>query len=208
MSRILRRVARKQINILGVDPSLRSTGYAYRTADGQLVTGTIDPGELTGPFRLFYIRKQMQEIIAGTTFELVIYEDYAMGMHGNVRSQFEQAELGGILKTLFWENKINVMLVAPKALKKAITGRGDADSSKRVGKDKTKPEMRAALLQTFKIALSQNDEADACGLMLIGELQTGCSNVAPEEQRKLKLDSLSACVTIRGRGNKLQLIAQ
>ncbi len=211
MRRIVRPVRRETINVLGVDPSLTSTGYAYRNSTGEVVTGTIDPGKLSGPWRLFYVRMQMAKIIGLAAPTIVVYEDYAMGKaKGASNTIFHIGELGGVLKTLFWENGIDVMLVAPTALKKAITGRGDADSAKRVGKKMQpfKPEMRAALLNTFKLDLSQNDEADAAGLMLMGEMRFGFNTIAESLQKRLKLDTLEECSIIQGRGNGLKSIAK
>ena len=95
------------------------------------------------------------------------------------------------------------MLVAPSALKKSITGRGDADAAVKVNgkkvKDPMKPMMRAALLNTFHIDLRQNDEADACGLMLMGEMRFGSHTVSVSTQRRLRLDTLRNCAIMKGR---------
>lgn len=200
--RMRRGVARPQLRVLGVDASLNSTGYSYRQGD-KVVSGTIHiPKGITGPARLLYARRVMENIVARAQPDIATYEDYAKGKGGMGRT-FDIGELGGVFKTLFYERGIDVMLVSPSALKKAITGRGDADKAVRVPgrktpvKDKTKPEMRAALLNTFGIIIDQGDEADACGLMLMGEMRFGSHTVSVAAQSKLRLDALNECVIIR-----------
>lgn len=202
MSRIVRAVVRKQLRVMGVDASLTSTGYAYRNG-GHIVTGTaIAPNGVIGPARLSFVATIIMGQIAICLPDLIVLEDYVMGRVKGGR-QFSIGELGGVLKKLFWENGIDVMIVSPTALKKAITGKGDADKAKLINgkkvKDKSKPEMRAALINTFGIDLRQNDEADACGLMLMGEMRFGSQTVARSRQNELRLDTLSECSIIHGR---------
>lgn len=213
MARMRRGSARAQRNVLGVDASLQSTGYSYRSG-GQVITGTISaPKHMRGPDRLIYVRRAMALIVIRSGADLVVYEDYAKGKGGMGRT-FDIGELGGVFKTLFIESGIDVMLVSPSALKKAITGRGDADKAKKVPgrkspvKDKTKPEMRAALQNTFGVELRQGDEADACGLMLMGEMRFGSHTVSLATQDTLRLDALNECVIIQGHRTELKLIAE
>ncbi len=206
MSRIVRAVKPVHKVVMGIDASLTSTGYAYREGD-YVITGTITT-KLYGPARLAYIEAAIMEQIALCTPDLIVYEDYAIS-RGKAGKVFSIGELGGILKTLFWKRGIDVMIASPTALKKAITGRGDADKAKVTivdgekvkTKDKTKPEMRAALANTFQLDLSQNDEADACGLMLMGEMRFGSNTVVKSLQNKLRLDTLKECSIIHGRTN-------
>ncbi len=204
MTRTFRIVTPQHKRVLGIDASLTSTGYAFRI-DGAVVTGAINAGKgVVGPTRLAYVASAVANIIVECRPDLIVLEDYAMG-RGAAGRAFSIGELGGVLKTLFWENQIDVMLVSPTALKKAITGKGNADKAQLVDgkkvKDKNKPEMRAALLNTFKLDLSQNDEADACGLMLMGEMRFGSNTVAKATQNTLRLDALKECSIIRGRTN-------
>lgn len=204
--RTIRPVVKKQLRVLGVDPSLTSTGYAYRV-NGQVVTGTISaPKGMVGPERLAFARAAMIEIVCNAAPDLVVYEDYAKGIGGGKGKQvgrtFDIGELGGVFKTLFWEEAIPIMLVSPTSLKKAIAGRGDADKAVTINgkkvKDKSKPEMRAALNRTFGVQLlpHQGDEADACGLMLMGEMRFGSHTVAKSVQSTLRLDALNECLII------------
>lgn len=207
MPRLIRAATRPTKQVLGIDPSLSSTGFAYRR-DGQVFTGRIDAGKLKGPARLAYIARNLEALLLDVKPGLIVYEDYADRAIGKV---YQIGELGGVLKTLFWDRKIDVMLVKPAAVKRAIAGHGHADAGKRINgklvKDKSKPMMRNALATTFNLDLQQNDEADACALMLIGEMYFGTHTVARSIQTGLKLDRVKDCTIVTGRGNQLQLIA-
>lgn len=201
MARIIRNAVKQERRVMGIDPSLASTGFSYRIGD-KLITGAITAKPLDGPARLAYVARHIANHIDICKPDLIVYEDYAMKV-GKGGMTFSIGELGGVLKKLFWERGIDVMIVSPTALKKAITGKGNADKAKLVDgkkvKDKTKPEMRTALINSFNIELSQNDEADACGLMLMGEMRFGFNTVAKAAQSKLRLDTLKECSIISGR---------
>lgn len=178
--------------ILGIDPSLSSTGYAYRH-DSQPYTGRIDSGKLKAAHRIVYVRNQLSRVLDVARPTTVVYEDYAMGARGN--NMFHIGELGGVLKTLFWERGIDVMLVSPTALKKIIAGRGDADRGKA---GRLKPMMRKALLDKFGFDIDQNDEADALALMLTGELRYHMPTIDPLVRRSLRLEGLGDCSIVSG----------
>jgi Holliday junction resolvasome RuvABC endonuclease subunit len=186
--------------ICGIDPSLNSTGYAYRHS-GELYTGRVDPGKLTGLPRLFYVRNQIEKVLDAALPTIVVYEDYAMGAKGN--NAFHMGELGGLLKLMTWERGIDLMLVSPTGLKKAIVGKGTADRGQ-----KGKPEMRAALHEKFGYLLEQNDEADAFGLMLLGEIRFGCGGLPVGIRKQLRIDTLAECPVIKGKQQGLKLIAK
>lgn len=201
---------RPVLRILGVDPSLSCTGYAYRL-NGELYTGSIPVTKLTGPARLYYITNRMAEVIAHVKPDLIVYEDYAKGQKNS--RVFDIGELGGKLKTFFWENGINVMMVTPTQLKSAITGHGHAEKyagekkRKKTKSAKAMPNMRDCLLQNFGYEILQNDEADAFGLLICGELRFGLASVSPEIRRTLKIDSLGDCPIVEGKQSKLKLIS-
>jgi Holliday junction resolvasome RuvABC endonuclease subunit len=185
--------------ILGIDPSLNSTGYAYRHS-GELYTGRVDPGNLRSQPRLGYVRSQIEKVLDAALPTIVVYEDYATGAS---QGAHQLGELGGILKLMIWERGIDLMLVSPTGLKKTITGRGNADRGQ-----KGKPEMRAALHEKFGYLLEQNDEADAFGLMLLGEIRFGCGGLPVGIRKQLRIDTLAECPVIKGKQQGLKLIAK
>ena len=56
--------------------------------------------------------------------DLVVIEDYAMGAKGRV---FHLGENCGLLKHKLWHNGLRFVVIAPTALKKFATGKGNAD---------------------------------------------------------------------------------
>jgi Holliday junction resolvasome RuvABC endonuclease subunit len=210
-SRITRAAPVHTVRVLGVDASLTSTGYAYRDRD-QVVAGSIPTKNMSGPARLEHVLSTLAAIVDRCKPTFIVLEDYAKGKGGMGRT-FDIGELGGVIKHYFYKRGIDVMLVSPTTLKMAITGRGNADAAKKVEgrktkiKDKTKPEMRAALRTTFGIITTQGDAADAAGLMLLGEMRQGSTTVPRSVQAKLRLHSLSECVIIQSSQRNLKLIA-
>jgi|SRR5471030_1203734 len=193
IKRIRRAVPASSHRILGIDASLTSTGYAYRNSN-DLYAGTVAPGKLKGPYRLAYIRDRIREVVAFARPTLVVMEDYAMGRSAKISMPFHIGELGGVIKTLLWDLGHDVMLVPPTSLKMIVAGHGFAK----------KPDMRVALELTFGHIITQDDEADAAGLMLVGELASGVPVVSPEVYRELRLDTLTTFPVVPG---KLQSIA-
>ena len=194
ISRILQPIKSHSPSILGIDASLTSTGFAYRNS-GELFTGLVTSGKLKGAWRLYYIREQIRLVLARAKPDLIVMEDYAQGRGPKMGVVFHIGELGGVLKTMFWESGIDVMLVAPTSLKMIISGKGNAK----------KPDMRQALLNTFGYDIGQDDEADAAGLMLVGELTKGLPVVSKAVRSTLRLDTLASFPVAKG---KMKLIAK
>lgn len=164
--------------------------------------GTIATDQLRGPRRLAYARNQLAKILDLCKPNLVVYEDYAMS-RGAAGRVFHLGELGGVFKLLVWERGIDMMIVGPVVMKMLITGSGSAGRGAK-GKAKKEPIARA-LRETFGITATQNDEADAIGLMLIGEMKTGKT---PIPQTALKFKHASALATCDVSPGQLKSIAK
>ncbi len=188
--------------VVGIDPSLSSCGYSYRL-DGELRTGRFDPKALKGMHRLAFMQARMAELLDHAQPRYVCYEDYAMNAKGN--NAFHLGELGGIFKLMIWERGIDVLLISPSGLKKAVAGNGNADRGK--GKEH-KPEMRAAILDKFGYDLDQNDEADAFALMALGEVRFGVGPMPVGIRKQLRLDTVADYRIVKGKGADLKLIAK
>lgn len=156
-----RRVAGKEVrlecNVMGIDPSLNSTGYS-RKVGGVIETGMIKPLNKRGPDRLYYVRSALRRLLRENKPDLVVYEGYSMGSRGN--NTFNIGEMGGTLLLELWEQGIDVLLVPPKTLKLAIAGSGNAD----------KDQVKRAVLDLFGQNIQADDEADAFALMVFGEV--------------------------------------
>jgi Holliday junction resolvasome RuvABC endonuclease subunit len=141
--------------MIAIDPSLNATAYAYRKDNGQLITGRIVPRRV-GIARLHYIEQQIAAVVELVRPAYVVYEGNAMQGKGRV---FDIGELGGVLKLRLWVAGITILLVPPSSLKMFVTGKGNAD----------KEAMMEATAALAGRSFSSDDEADAFGLLLMGE---------------------------------------
>lgn len=174
--------------VMGLDPSLVSSGYAYQKAGGGFVTGRLLSKKLRGPERLSWINKAVDATmyeasvaVGGDGVDLVVYEDYAMGAKGKT---FHIGELGGVLKMACWRKGIDMLLVPPSNLKLFATG-------KRGGK---KEEVIATLNRQYGLSLRHDDEADALALYLMGVAWLRRDRL----RSKMKAESLAKCTFVSG----------
>lgn len=212
--RVLPSAARAKV-IMGLDPSLSSTGYAYRE-NGKLVTSIVVIDKLVGPWRLHYARKRLIELLDKVQPDIVVYEDYAMGKggKGNAGRVFSIGELGGVLKEAIWFRGIDIHLVSPGTLKKFATGQGNpgfvskkekAAGVKELSAVRKKALVGEALRRDFAIKVFQNDEADAAGLLLLGEAHAGITKVPESPLKSARADAMKQFTVVRG---KLQSISK
>ena len=187
---------------MGIDPSLSSTGWAYRDDAGEVITGTIETEKLRGPWRLHYAAAQLEKILIAQRPTLVMYEDYAMGAKGNT---YHIGELGGVYKRMLWFMGIDYIEVGNTMLKRLMTGRGSAGGKrgKKTVAQKKQP-MVDALREEFGLTVPQFDEADAAGLMLLGEIRCGVNHGTQKQLISERLAALKGLTVTRG---KLQSIA-
>ena len=148
-------------NILGIDPSLNSTGFCYVDMEGNVHTGRIKPKALRGVPRLIFIRNCVDQIIKNgvlkkNPFTMVSYEGYSMGSQ-QTRS-YSMGELGGVLQVHILENNLQLLIVPPRSLKLFVAGKGSADKSFMVDK----------IAELWHYNIQQHDEADAFGLYQFG----------------------------------------
>lgn len=177
--------------MLGLDASLTSTGYAY-VVDNQLMTGRITTAELRGPHRLHYVRHKLEAILDLCQPSLVAWEDYAMGFGGKKSpgKVFHIGELGGVIKHLIWDRGIELLPVPPASMKSIIAENGKAE----------KNDIRLALQNRFGFYVQQNDEADAVGLMLVGEMKCGIRMPPPHTSKGPdRFKTVREAETIKGR---------
>lgn len=142
------------MNFVGLDLSLRETGWAIlddsREAHGVIKT----PNTLRGARRLAYLLEKLEAVMpAGHS--VVAVEGYAMGARGNT---YDIGEWGGLTKWWLYQRGDCVCLsVPPTNLKQFVTGSGGAD----------KPRMVVAINRLMGTDIKNHNEADAVGLALI-----------------------------------------
>lgn len=173
--------------MIGVDQSLTCTGVAYRDHFGQVHTFTIEPNKLRGIERLFYIRKQLQNLLTSIGPVMVVFEDYVRGFRASTGRLTDLGEIGGILKLAAYETGADVLVVPGPSLKSIISQRTKGKSDKN--------DIQHALQNVYGYHVSQPDEADALGLLLIGEKLCGSTELKLDAKRTA---SLSKCVRFKG----------
>jgi crossover junction endodeoxyribonuclease RuvC len=140
------------VRIIGVDASLTGTGIAI-LQDGETTTERLD-NELKGVKRLVYLRDCITRIAAGA--DLVTLEGYAFARPNQAH---QIGELGGVLRVALHEAGIKVLEVAPAAVKKFATGKGNAN----------KEAIAVGVFKRWKREFATNDETDAFVLAQIGQ---------------------------------------
>ena len=142
---------------VGLDLSLRKTGWALRGNGQSLTYGVIQNCPYKGVRRLAWLLDELKEVLPKDVPFTAAVEGYSMGSRGLV---FDIGEWGGIVKLhLYARGSVVCLLVPPKTLKMHVTSDGNA-SKERVIKATNR------LLNTN----TQNDnEADALALLRVAE---------------------------------------
>ncbi len=145
------------MRVVGLDLSLTATGYADEAGSAVIKVRS------RGPERLCAIRDEIMRRMCQTPpvsdldggRPLVVIEGYSFA------SKFKgelMGELGGVIRTLLWEQAIPYAEVPPTVLKKFATGKGNA------GKD----EVLACAIRRWGFLGADNNEADAHLLRRMG----------------------------------------
>lgn len=146
------------MNVLGLDLSLTSSGFCYRSwHDMEIHTGIVKPAAYRTVARLLYIQDSIEMLVDRESITHVAIEGYSMGKFQMQRAH-STGELGGVIKLMFWRRKIPILLVSPKSLKKFATGNGNA----------TKPQVQGFVMTRWGHRVTQEDEADAFVLYQLG----------------------------------------
>ena len=140
------------VKIVGIDASLTSTGIVVLN-EGNVYTDTIQR-KSTGVERLIEIRELVRLAVSGA--DLVAIEGYAFARSNQA---YQLGELGGVLRVMFREEGIKYIDVAPSAVKKFATGKGNAN----------KEAVAVGVYKRWGKEFKTNDEADAFVLAKIGQ---------------------------------------
>jgi crossover junction endodeoxyribonuclease RuvC len=166
---------------VGVDQSLNGTGLCLLDDEGQLVKlETVDPGGLRRGARLSYIKRHLESLLETGEVVAACREGYSYGSVGRV---FELGEVGGLIELFFYEQEIDLQIVAPTALKKFATGNSSAPK-----------DMMMRIAENSGAPVRSDDEADAFFLARVAyHLETGVqpdTRAAMEVLKQLRSPSL------------------
>ena len=145
--------------VMGIDPSLTSTGWAV-IRDGELIGhGTIGSNE-TGPKRLIDLEEGVIKLMESYFPDFVAIEGYAFGAANRAH---QVGEWGGVLRRLLYKwcfgRADKWKEYPPTVVKKLCTGHGGAK----------KEDMKLWAYKKWGVEFRTNDECDAYVLAKLGE---------------------------------------
>lgn len=143
-------------NILGLDLSTCAGAAVVDHRKVVLHSETIQFKKLTGEPRINAIAARVMDLISHHTPALIVLEDYAVGRFAG--AAIVSISIGSVVRFLLWQNEIPFIVVSPTALKKFVTGKGNAK----------KENMILEVYKRYGYTAPTNDEADAVGLAMLG----------------------------------------
>ncbi len=150
------------MNVIGIDPSLTSTGVVVLTNDG--VFSERVRSKKQGIYRAMEIADRVAELIIIHRANVAYIEGYSFGSMG--QALYQIGELGGLLRERFCEIYGNDEVVPfdwkeipPTQVKKFCTGKGNAK----------KEDMKLHTYKRWGVEFRSNDEVDAFVLAKIAE---------------------------------------
>ncbi len=173
-------------NVVGVDPSLTSTGISVIAETGELVGSHRIKTEATGKLvqhrmdRLTILLSRFAQIVGAAKPEAVCIEAYSFGSSGG--QAWDRIELGGMLRYWCHNNGFKMFEVAPSRLKKWACGNGAAEG---------KIPIVNALNKRYGVQFNTSDEYDAYALGRMAFQLVGFS-VAGEEIPKYQQEAIDA----------------
>lgn len=165
--------------VVGLDLSLSETGLAYTPL------GNDDPGsyifatkpteqDYDGVIRLRSIVSWVRShSCTDADYPLFVMEDFSFASKG--RAVFQTGGLQYLVRSMLVKEKQRYVLVAPQALKKFVTGKGNGDKSVVIKR----------LYTNFGIDEDNDNAADAIGLALIGQALLGYRPVKRKHEQEV-----------------------
>lgn len=160
------------MRLTSLDLSLTASGVARWAPGADVQTTTVSPPGLRGVERLQWILRKVMGLVCNS--DLVIVEGYA---YARANQAHQIGELGGVIRLALYTRRIPYVEVAPSALKKVATGKGNAgkelvlvEAVKRLGYDGADNNVADALwlLEMARIHYGLPGAADLPKVHLVG----------------------------------------
>jgi Holliday junction resolvasome RuvABC endonuclease subunit len=139
-------------SILGIDPSLTSTGLCVIDHHGALIESTTLGSKKTGPARLVELRDALDAYFKQTMPTVCALEGYSFG---SKHAREAVAEWGGLIRVLLYEWKIPTLIVPPMTLKKFVLPSAGSLQKNRIALESYK---------RWNVSFQTDDECDAHAL--------------------------------------------
>lgn len=156
----------------GIDPALVNIGFC--SVEGPAIEPHLIHCPLRGAERLAFIYMKIKQLIYAVKPTLAAIEGYSLD---SIARQHALGEGGGVTKLALQHTKTPFIVVAPKQLKKFVTGSGDAK----------KERMVRAINKKYGLGIKDHNLSDAVGLAKIAELYAGES----ESQIRAELEVIA-----------------
>jgi len=134
-----------EFNVLGIDPSISSSGFCSRLEDKTEVWVKQPSRFSTGFAKVMEIEQGVLNSLEKTDYPFCGMEGYA---YGKKWGRERLGELGGVIKRTLFLHKTPLLIIAP------LTGKSWV-------KAKSKSQTMLEILDRFKIKISNEDAADA-----------------------------------------------
>jgi len=165
--------------VIGIDASLTGTGV-FETVKGSNQGYTaLFSSDQKGMSRVSEISRNLRAFVLDRSgLELTILEDYAFAKGDRAH---QLGELGGMIRMMFWSDRLNATLISPSAVKKFLTGRGNTKKAL-LGKE---------LYKKYGIDLDDDNEVDAAIIALAGHALLQLENNPEVDLPKYRKDVVS-----------------
>jgi len=162
--------------LIGIDPSLSSTGICTMSKDGDILSTFAINSEFTGPRRLSDIKRQLEPItsygiLPSSTKLIAFVEGYSFGSQ-NGREAL--GELGGMIRLMLYDEGIEYVDVPPTTLKKYVLGIGKGD----------KVAMAIGVIKAWGRDFPTTDQTDAYALCQFGRGYLGLVDDLPAYRKE------------------------
>jgi len=139
-------------SILGIDPSLSSTGLCLIDWQGKLIESTTLTSKKTGPARLIELRDRFDDYLRKHLPTACALEGYSFG---SKHAREAVAEWGGLLRVALYEWKLPTLVVPPMTLKKFVLPSAGNLQKNRIALESYK---------RWNVSFQTDDECDAHAL--------------------------------------------
>lgn len=148
------------MNILGLDLSIASTGWALAVNREPRATGTFGSryGADDRIKRLQELRAKLIGVVESTKPDVCLIEGYSFGSMS--RAVYQVGEWGGVARLVLydaWPVPAQTIEIPPSSVKKFVTGKGNADKS----------QMAIKVYKRWKVDFETSDEVDAFALAMM-----------------------------------------
>ncbi len=166
------------MRILGLDLSLRSTGYVLLDEADVVWYGVVGSDTLRDVERLWMFDRWIREQLRDKRFQYAALEGYSYGSPQGKTHAFSIGELGGVIKLAIHQAAIPIHVIAPGTWKKVLCGNGSLD----------KKNSAVELYKRYGIEYRSQDTLDAWAVaMCLRRQLLGLDKPEPKSRKRMEV---------------------